>query len=200
MIAQSANVDDVKLRSDAECLNRIHIWHHANIEQNVTIGDDTVVGSNVFIGKGARIGIGVHIQHGAFICRGAFIGNRVFIGPGAKLLDDAYPKAGESYIPTPPFLRNYCSIGAGAIIMPGVSVGVGATVGAGAVVMQDVRAYSTVSGVPASLHADKVNKENDSDQDQDDKSTVIHVHGVSVLVKIRKEERHGCDKKDATDF
>ena len=155
------------------------VWAYTTIEDGVLIGVGSVVGSCVFIGRDTLIGTDVHIQHGAFICRKAFIGNKVFIGPGVKLLDDTYPKAGEPYTPAPPFLRNNCSIGAGAIIMPGVIVGVGATVGAGAVVMRDVPAYTTVSGIPASLHVDKVNKENDSDQDQDDKSTVIHGFGFS---------------------
>jgi acetyltransferase-like isoleucine patch superfamily enzyme len=180
--------------------NQYRVWADTTIEDGVRIGVGSVVGSCVFIGRDTTIGTDVHIQHGAFICRKAFIGNKVFIGPGVKLLDDTYPKAGEPYAPAPPFLRNNCSIGAGAIIMPGVVVGVGATVGAGAVVTQNVPAYSVVSGVPASLHVDKVNKENDSNQDQDDQSTLIHKHGVSVSVKIRKEERHGCNEEDAADF
>lgn len=130
----------------------LKVWAYTTIEDNVLIDWGSVVGSCVFIGRDTRIGHAAHIQHGVFICRKAVIGNKVFIGPGAKLLDDTYPKAGEPYTPSPPILRNECSIGAGAIIMPGVSIGVGATVGAGAVVTQDVPAYATVSGVPASLH------------------------------------------------
>ena len=40
-------------------------------------------------------------------------------------------------------------IGAGAIILPGVTVNEGAVVGAGAVVTADVEGFTVVAGVPA---------------------------------------------------
>ena len=157
MIESSAHVDDVDLRRYAGYSKRIHIWHHANIEHDVSIGKDTVVGSNVFIGRGTRIGNEVRIQHGAFICRGATLDNGVFVGPGAILIEDKHPRAGLATLnPQPPILQANCSIGAGAIIMPGVIVGINAVVGAGAVVTRNVPAYTTVSGIPASLHVSQL--------------------------------------------
>ncbi len=127
------------------------IYQFATIEANVTIGDNCVIGSNAWIGRGTRIGNGTRIQHGAFIARGSIIGKQVFIGPGAILTDDKYPRAGHTeYTPNPPKLEDNCSIGAGAIILPGVVVGKGALVGAGAVVAYNVETTTTVKGVPAS--------------------------------------------------
>jgi acetyltransferase-like isoleucine patch superfamily enzyme len=135
------------------------VWQFTTIEDDVIIGDDCVIGSNCYIGKGSVIGDGTRIQHGAFICRGSKIGNRVFIGPGAILTDDKYPRAGNrEYTPTPPQLLDGCSIGAGAVILPGVTVGVGAMVGAGAVVARDVEGTGTVTGVPAQPVVVKVKK------------------------------------------
>ena len=56
-----------------------------------------------------------------------------------------------SHTVAPVRLCKNCFIGAGAIILPGVTVGEGAIVGAGAVVSSDVLPHSTVGGVPAKI-------------------------------------------------
>jgi acetyltransferase-like isoleucine patch superfamily enzyme len=54
--------------------------------------------------------------------------------------DDQFPE---------PILRRGCCLGAGALILPGVTVGERALVGAGAVVTRDVPARALAAGVPA---------------------------------------------------
>jgi UDP-2-acetamido-3-amino-2,3-dideoxy-glucuronate N-acetyltransferase len=49
-------------------------------------------------------------------------------------------------------VRKGASIGSGAVILCGVTIGERALVGAGAVVTQDVPADAVVAGVPARLH------------------------------------------------
>jgi len=75
------------------------------------------------------------------------IGAGVVISMRCTLLahDDA------SHTVAPIELGNHCFIGAGAIILPGVSIGEGAIVAAGAVVSRDVAPGTTVGGVPARL-------------------------------------------------
>jgi acetyltransferase-like isoleucine patch superfamily enzyme len=125
------------------------VWQYATICDDVVLGDNVVVGSCVWIGSGTVVGAGTRIQHGAFITKDSLIGECVFIGPNATLTDDKYPKAGEPYSPQPPHLEDGCSIGAGAVVLPGVRVGSHAMVGAGAVAVDNVRAHTTVGGVPA---------------------------------------------------
>lgn len=125
------------------------VWQYATICEDTILGDGVVVGSNVWIGRGCRIGNFTRIQHGAFIPHNTVIGHGVFIGPNATLTDDKYPKAGFLYHPKPPVLEAECSIGAAAVILPGVRIHRGAMVGAGSVVTQDVTALQTVKGVPA---------------------------------------------------
>lgn len=51
----------------------------------------------------------------------------------------------------PVVLKRNCWIGAGATILPGVTVGENAIVGAGAVVTKDVEPDTVVGGIPAKL-------------------------------------------------
>src|SRR3990167_5895227 len=131
---------------------RVTIWAYTTICAGTTIGDDTVIGSNCFIGKNCRIGKGVHLQHGVFIPNGTIIKDKAFLGPGVVLTDDKMPRAGNTnYHAEPPIILWGASIGAGAVILPGVTIGSRAMVGAGAVVTRDVPDDDTAMGVPARL-------------------------------------------------
>lgn len=150
-------VDNAVISPDCEIGLGTQIYSYSTIEEGVIIGHHCVIGSNTFIGAGTIINDGTRIQHGAFICRHAKIGKNVFIGPCAILTDDKYPKAGNrGYTAEPPVLKDGCSVGAGAIILPGVVVGEGAMVGAGAVVTRNVEAGITVTRVPARSLAEEV--------------------------------------------
>ncbi|MGB9880554.1 MAG: acyltransferase, partial [Anaerolineae bacterium] len=94
------------------------------------------------------------------IYHGVTIEDGVFIGPHACLTNDKLPRAitpeGQLKRDTDwevgKILIQYgASIGAGAIILPGVTVGRFAMVGAGAVVTKDVVAHGLVIGNPARL-------------------------------------------------
>lgn len=131
--------------------NDCTVWHGATICDGVVLGEGVVVGSNAWIGHGTTIGNYTRIQHGAFLPNNTHVGRSVFVGPNVTLTDDKYPKAGRLYKPEPPILEDDCSIGAAAVILPGVRIGRGATVGAGAVVTQDVPEFTIVKGVPAGV-------------------------------------------------
>ena len=51
----------------------------------------------------------------------------------------------------PVVIDDGCDIGAGAILLPGVTIGRGALVGAGAVVTRHVEPFTVVAGVPAKM-------------------------------------------------
>lgn len=129
------------------------VWFFTQIGDGVIIGEDSVIGSCCYIGFKSRLGRGVHIQHGVFLPNRSYIGDDVFIGPGVVFTDDKYPRAGnKNYKPEPPIIGDGASIGAGAIILPGVKIGKRAMVGAGAVVTEDVPDDETVIGVPAIIY------------------------------------------------
>lgn len=126
------------------------VWAFANIEDGVTIGSGCAIGSHTYVGSGARLGDGVRVQSFVSICRGAILEDGVFVSPHVCITDDKHPRAGNpGYDAQPPILRKGCSIGASALIMPGIEIGEGAMVGAGAVVTHNVPAGAVVMGVPA---------------------------------------------------
>lgn len=97
----------------------------------------------------------------AFIGHGSVIVARdsIFIGTGTEIAehvtirdashDHRWPLRAQKYKVEPVVIGREVWIGAKATVLPGVSIGDGATVGAGAVVTRDVPASATVVGVPA---------------------------------------------------
>jgi acetyltransferase-like isoleucine patch superfamily enzyme len=76
-------------------------------------------------------------------------------------INDRFPRATAAgglqteadWTVVPTRVRRGASIGSGAVIMCGVTIGERALIGAGAVVTHDVPADAVVAGVPARLHA-----------------------------------------------
>jgi UDP-2-acetamido-3-amino-2,3-dideoxy-glucuronate N-acetyltransferase len=142
---------DVKLGRD------VTIQHFVNL-YGCEIGDGTKVGSFVEIQKGARVGRNCKISSHTFICEGVQIEDEVFVGHGVIFINDKFPKAVNaggalqteadwSVVPT--LVQRGASIGSGATILCGITIGPNATVGAGAVITRDVPGGATVAGNPA---------------------------------------------------
>ena len=128
-----------------------------------SIGDETKVGSFVEIQKNVSVGARCKISSHSFLCEGVAIEDEVFIGHGVMFINDRVPRATaaggalqteEDWTVGPTRIRRGASIGSGAVILCGVTVGEGALVGAGAVVTRDVAAGEVVAGVPARLLRD----------------------------------------------
>jgi len=126
------------------------------------IGKETKIGTFVEIQSGAKIGARCKISSHSFICEGVTIEDGVFIGHGVIFVNDRRPKALNSNGKTQTkddwkcqrtLIRNGASIGSGAIILGGVTVGENALVGSGSVVTKNVPPDSTVAGNPASMMA-----------------------------------------------
>lgn len=114
-----------------------------------TIGRRCKIGTFVEIQKGVTIGDNCKIEPFAFIPQGVTIGNEVFIGPHACFTNDRNPKAQGDWTMEKTQVKDGASVGAGAVILPGVTIGRGATVGAGSVVTEDVPDGATVYGEKA---------------------------------------------------
>lgn len=139
--------------------NGTRIWYPrlSVIHQEAWIGAECVIHAFVWIGRKVSIGEKSKIQSYAFIPEGVSIGARCFIGPHVCFTNDKHPPSGgKSWSRT--FVEDDVVIGAGAVILPGLTIGEGAVIGAGAVVTKDVLAGTTVVGNPARSIRKHVNK------------------------------------------
>lgn len=110
----------------------------------------------VNIGKFTRIGRNVYINHlCSMLDMGTItIGDNVLIGPKVNILSEEHPvnpTERKSLMVRPVVIKNSAWIGAGATILPGVTVGENAVVAAGAVVNKDVPDNTIVGGIPAKI-------------------------------------------------
>ena len=136
------------------------IWHLVHVREGAKIGQNCTVGKDVYVDNDVEIGDNVKIQNSALIYHGAKIEDGVFIGPQACLANDQYPRAitpegtlkgADDWVVGPTLIRYGASIGAGAIILPKVTIGRFAMVAAGAVVAQDVPDHALAMGIPAQI-------------------------------------------------
>lgn len=126
------------------------IWGCAAVLSGTTLGAHVSIGRMSEIGRDCVIGEGTRIGYGVFMPNRTQVGRGVFIGPRVVLTDDKYPTPIKAfYKPAPPVIEDDASIGAGAVVLPGVRIGQGAMVGAGAVVTRDVAPWAVVYGNPA---------------------------------------------------
>jgi UDP-2-acetamido-3-amino-2,3-dideoxy-glucuronate N-acetyltransferase len=144
-------------------LGRDVVIHHPDLVNlyGCQIGDATKIGAFVEIQKNATIGALCKISSHTFICEGVVIEDEVFVGHGVMFINDRYPRATAAgglqteadWAVIPTRVCRGASIGSGAVIMCGVTIGERALVGAGAVVTRDVPPDAVVAGVPARARA-----------------------------------------------
>lgn len=109
---------------------------------------------HINLGIFTRIGKNVFINHDCTFLDigGITIEDDVLIGPKVSLITESHPlnpAERKALLVKPVVIKRNAWIGAGAIILPGVTVGENAVVAAGAVVSKDVADNSIVGGVPA---------------------------------------------------
>ncbi len=142
---------DVKLGRDVKIFAFVNLY-------GCEIGDETRIGTFVEIQKGAKVGARCKISSHTFICEGVTIESEVFVGHGVTFINDHYPRATAAggqlqteadWECRPTLVRKGASIGSGATLLGGITIGENAIVGAGSVVTKDVPPDTTVAGNPA---------------------------------------------------
>ncbi|MBV8737577.1 MAG: sugar O-acetyltransferase [Alphaproteobacteria bacterium] len=136
--------------------------HALLVERLASVGDGAVIrppfhcdyGFNIRLGAGAFLNFNCVILDVVEVT----IGDRTQIGPGVQILAADHPRdpalrASGLEFGRPVRIGRNVWIGAGAIILPGVSIGDDALIGAGSVVTRDVPAEATAFGNPARVQA-----------------------------------------------
>jgi acetyltransferase-like isoleucine patch superfamily enzyme len=125
-------------------------WGVSNIYQTAKIGDRVSIGWFCEIGNNVEIGDDTRIGAFCFIPEMVTIGKDCFIGPRVTFTNDRYPSnhsPKENWEKT--IVEDGANIGAGAMILCGVTIGKHAMIGAGTVVTKNVPANETWVGNPA---------------------------------------------------
>lgn len=128
------------------------IWQSVVILPGARIGSDVNVCAHCLIENDVVVGDRVTLKSGVYLWDGIRLGDDVFVGPNATFSNDLFPRSKqrpEKFLET--WVEKGASIGAGAVILPGLRIGAGAMVGAGAVVTKSVPPHAIVTGVPARI-------------------------------------------------
>jgi len=136
------------LYSSVKVADEVAFGHNVMVRENVTIGERTKVGTNVVVDGSTTIGARVSIQTGVYICTYSTVEDGVFLGPCCVFTNDKYV-AQKPFKLIGPTVKRGASIGANALLFPGITVGEGAVVGSQAMVNSDVPPRTIFVGIPA---------------------------------------------------
>lgn len=150
------------------------IWELAKViyPQNISIGKETVVDDFALLyaqGDGIKLGNFCHVTVHCTLMSGGLIefGDFSAIGPGGIILASTDDYHGNGFIGlqvfgkyrntknAPVSIGRHVHIGAGSIIMPGVTLGDGCSIGAGSLVTKSMPGWTICYGRPCKPVKDK---------------------------------------------
>jgi UDP-2-acetamido-3-amino-2,3-dideoxy-glucuronate N-acetyltransferase len=137
------------------------IWRQVQVREHAHLGETCTIGKGVYIDAHVHIGSNVKIQNHVSVFEGVTLEDGVFVGPHVCFTNDLLPRAitpngklksADDWEITPTLVKYGASIGAGSVIICGITIGEFALIGAGSVVTRDVPPHALVFGNPARQH------------------------------------------------
>lgn len=130
------------------------LWAFSHVMKDSHVGSNCNVCEGVFIESGAWVGNKVTIKNGISIWTHVIVEDEVFLGPHMIFTNDLRPrtfrkKTAAEFLQTK--VERGATIGAGACIAPGITIGSYSFIGIGAVVTNDIPKYGLAYGNPAKL-------------------------------------------------
>ena len=125
------------------------VWQFCAIMPGAKIGEDCNICSHCLIENNVVIGDNVTIKCGVYLWDGMRIEDDVLIGANVTFTNDKYPRSKQPFNLLPITIKKGASIGAGAVVLGGVTIGEKAMIGVGSVVTHDVPAGELWYGNPA---------------------------------------------------
>lgn len=173
------------------------IWAFAHVLPAARIGRECNICDHVFVENDVILGDRVTVKCGVQLWDGLRIGDDVFIGPNATFTNDRFPRSKQypsRFLETR--VERGASIGGGAVVLPGLTIGEGAMIGAGAVVTRSVPANAIVVGNPARIVGYVAAAEPDRtpkavEMDGDTTSVDLGVGGARVVRLARHADIRG---------
>ena len=126
------------------------IWQFCVILKNAIIGNNCNINFNVFIENDVVVGNNVTIKSGAQLWDGLRVNDNVFIGPNVTFTNDKYPRSKQypdNFAQT--IIKESASIGAGSVLLSGITIGKNSMIGAGSVVTKNIPDNQLWLGNPA---------------------------------------------------
>lgn len=141
--------------SDCKCKNipeSTNIWQFCVVFPDAQFGENCNICSHCLIENDVKIGNNCTIKSGVQLWDGIELEDNVMIGANCTFINDLYPRAkNKDWKLLTTKICKGASIGAGSVILPGLTIGSHAMIGAGSVVTRDIPKNTLWLGNPAKM-------------------------------------------------